>query len=259
MNTKTTLTFFGSTACLFDKNDDTPSFLVNGKYLFDTGFSLVSNLKKIDINPQDIKYLFFTHMHHDHYMALPQLLFYYLQTGNKLEDLTVIGPAADVERVVKNALNFIEAKLFWNSDGPKVVPLDDFGTYETEDMYFETIPAVHGVQAFSYRITDKFTGKVICATGDTGLNPNLDIFFSGCDTLIHEVSLGLSDNPLGGKNPHGHSAVREAVKLAENTGAKRLLFVHLSRSNKEKVYDYCKNQGLEIEYSYPELFKEYTV
>ncbi len=255
----TTIRFFGSTACLFDKGDDTPSFLINDKYLFDTGFSLISNLKNADVDPTSIKYLFFTHMHHDHYMALPQLLFYFLQTGKKLEELTIIGPSADVERVTKNAMEFLEAKKCWKTEGPVVIPLDDFGTYETEDMYFETIPAIHGVQAFSYRITDKRNGKVICATGDTALNPNLEIFFSGCDTLIHEVSLGMSNNPLGGKNPHGHSAVCEAVNLAKNTGAKRLFFVHLSRLLKEQVYEYCKENNLTCEYSFPNLLEEYRV
>ena len=71
----TNIMFLGTTACIFDKNDDTPSFLINKKYLFDTGFALVNNLVNNDIDPLSIKYLFFTHMHHDHYISLPSFLF----------------------------------------------------------------------------------------------------------------------------------------------------------------------------------------
>ena len=131
--------FFGTTACIFDKNEDNPCFLVNGKYLFDTGFALVNNLLNNDINPVDIKYLFFTHMHHDHYISLPAFLFYYLQTGSKLEELTIAGPSDDVSRIVDKAMDFIEGKKFWQTEGPKVVELNCGDSFETEDMIFEQL------------------------------------------------------------------------------------------------------------------------
>ena len=103
----TNIMFLGTTACIFDKNDDDPCFLINKKYLFDTGFALVNNLVNNDVEPLDIKYLFFTHMHHDHYISLPAFLFYYIQKGGNLSELKIIGPANDVRRIVKKAMDFL--------------------------------------------------------------------------------------------------------------------------------------------------------
>ena len=236
----TSIKFFGTTACIFDKNDDDPCFLVNNKYLFDTGFAVVNNLVNNDINPTSIKYLFFTHMHHDHYISLPALLFYYLQNGARLDELTILGPSRDVARIVDKAMDFIEAKTCWQTNGPKVVELDCGYSFETEDMLFETVSSVHPVQGLCYRMTDKNTGKVICATGDTTVNDKLPQFFAGCDALIHEISLGMYRNTGGYATSNGHSSVYEAVDLANVTGAKQLFFVHNSRKIEKEVLAYAK-------------------
>lgn len=236
---KTELIFLGTTACIFDKDDDTPSFLINESYLVDTGWALVNNLVRYGIDPLQIQYLFFTHMHHDHYLALPQLLFYFLQCGGKLEQLTIVGPAKDVERIVAYAMQFIEAKACWDTPGPKVIALKEKEALETEDMRFETCRSVHGVEGFCYRITDRVTGKVICYTGDTARNEELIRHFAGCDLLIHEISLGLSDKSRESERKSGHSTVQEAVELANRVGAKQLFFVHNSKAFKQQFLEYA--------------------
>lgn len=233
---KTQIKFLGTTACIFDKNDDTPSFIVNDKYLFDTGFALVNNLVNNGYNPTDIKYLFFTHMHHDHYMSLPSLLFYYVQTGADIRELKIIGPRQDVKRIVKKAMDFLEITKFWKDAGePEIIEMDGGDSYETEDMIFETVPSNHPVQGMCYRITDKNSKKVICATGDTAVNDALPLFFNNCDALIHEISWGYRENPYGSKLPSGHSTVSEAIKLAQGVDAKKIFFVHNSRSTTDQA------------------------
>ena len=251
--------FFGTTACIFDKNEDNPCFLVNGKYLFDTGFALVNNLLNNDINPVDIKYLFFTHMHHDHYISLPAFLFYYLQTGSKLEELTIAGPSDDVSRIVDKAMDFIEGKKFWQTEGPKVVELNCGDSFETEDMIFKTVSSLHPVQGLCYRMTDKTTGKVICATGDTAKNDLLPEFFEGCDALIHEISLGLYKNEGGYATSNGHSSVYEAVELGNVTGAKNLYFIHHSRDIEDEVVAYAKENFKGSNAGWPKTGKSYDV
>ena len=251
--------FFGTTACIFDKNEDNPCFLVNGKYLFDTGFALVNNLLNNDINPVDIKYLFFTHMHHDHYISLPAFLFYYLQTGARLEELTIVGPSDDVVRIVDKAMDFIEGKKFWQTEGPKVVELNCGDSFETEDMIFETVSSLHPVQGLCYRMTDKTTGKVICATGDTAKNDLLPEFFEGCDALIHEISLGMYKNEGGYATSNGHSSVYEAVELANKTQAKQLFFVHHSRKAEADILNYAKANFAGDVCIWPDIGKVYTI
>lgn len=97
--------------------NDASGILVDRKYLFDTGYFAAANLKRIGLEPQSIEHLFFTHMHHDHYMALPQIIFWYLQVGKDLSKLNIYGPRADVRRVVELSLDFLQA----DTDG-KVLP-----------------------------------------------------------------------------------------------------------------------------------------
>lgn len=252
---ETNIMFLGTTACIFDKNDDDPCFLINKKYLFDTGFALVNNLVNNDIDPLSVKYLFFTHMHHDHYISLPSFLFYYIQKGGNLEELKIIGPAKDVKRIVKKAMDFIETKKPEN-EWAKVIELEPGETYETEDMVFETCESIHGVQGLCYRMTDKNTKSVICATGDTQINSRLNTFFKGCDLLVHEISLGFEENPTV---RHGHSTVYEAVELANDVGAKNLFFIHNSRSIEEDVMRYAKTNFKGETALWPEVGTYYTI
>lgn len=238
----TKIKFLGTTACIFDKNDDDPCFLINDKYLFDTGFAVVNNLVNNDIKPTSIKYLFFTHMHHDHYISLPALLFYFLQTGVKLEELTIIGPSDDVERIVEAAMNFVEAKKFWETESPEIVKLSGADRFETEDMIFETVASRHPVQGLCYRITDKETGKVICATGDTALNDELPEFFKEADMLIHEISMQMNVIKGGYEASNGHSTVSEAVELANKTNAKQLFFIHSPRKIEKEAVAYAEER-----------------
>jgi ribonuclease Z len=54
---ETEVLFLGTSSCTPDLGNDTASFLINKKYLFDTGWSVVSNLRLNGIDPIDIKYL----------------------------------------------------------------------------------------------------------------------------------------------------------------------------------------------------------
>lgn len=237
----TDITFLGTTACIFDKNDDTPSFVINDKYLFDTGFALVNNLVNNNYNPTDIEYLFFTHMHHDHYMGLPSLLFYYVQTGADLKKLKIIGPKKDVRRIVQKAMDFLCIREFWGNAGmPQIIEIEGGDSFETEDMMFQTVPSNHPVQGMCYRMTDKNTGKVICATGDTAVNDALPEFFKNSDALIHEISWGYRENPYGSKLPSGHSTVSEAINLANTVKTKRIFFVHNSRETADMAVNDAK-------------------
>jgi ribonuclease BN (tRNA processing enzyme) len=72
----TRVTFLGATSAVPDAGCDTASFVINDRILVDTGWSVVGNLRNLGIDPNQIDTLIFTHMHHDHYLSLPSLLFY---------------------------------------------------------------------------------------------------------------------------------------------------------------------------------------
>src|SRR3954447_15556987 len=100
INPQTTVTFLGTDAVVPEGGADTASFVINGKYLVDTGWYAVIKMRCYDLDPMDIEYLILTHCHHDHYLGLPHLLFYLAMRRSERPDrpkLKIIGPAGEIE------------------------------------------------------------------------------------------------------------------------------------------------------------------
>ena len=117
--------FLSVGSCLPENEQgDTASLLVDGKIMVDTGWFALRNLMRAGAQAKDVKALFFTHMHQDHYLGLPQFLFYLMNTGVGFEQLSIYGPEG-VEGIVAQALTF--------------------GGYERHYSYFAR-PQVHVMQ-----------------------------------------------------------------------------------------------------------------
>ena len=232
------LTFVGTTASIPDVGEDSPCFLVNNRYLFDCGFNVCGGLRDNGILPDKIRTIFFTHMHHDHYIGLAGLLFYFIhnhaihpEMGRvPLDELTILGPADDVERVVNLACDFLQMdKYYTHLPRPKVVGLTPGDTFETDDLIVRTAAARHPVQALSYRIEEK-GGSALAASGDSAYNPHTRELYRGCVALIHDCTMGLNQNlepPETRKN--GHSNLYEAVQCAAEAGIPTLFPVHMAK------------------------------
>ncbi|MCZ8512184.1 MBL fold metallo-hydrolase [Paenibacillus filicis] len=226
INHETTITFLGTSTALPDAGSDTASLLINRKYLVDTGWSVVSNLRKQGVDPTEIEYLFFTHMHHDHYLSLPSLLFYFLMKRKNLADLKIIGPIEDLERVVKLSMNLLQADRFYSGKGmPTLIPLQPGEPYEDEVFTLHTCETVHPVQGLCYRFTDKLTGKVFSFTGDTAYHPPMADHVRGSSILITEASLGPVAADMN-HNPALHSGAVDAARMAEAAEVDKLFLVH---------------------------------
>ena len=74
---RTAVTFLGTEAVVPEGGGDTASFVINGKYLVDTGWYAAIKMNCYGLDPLRLEYLFLTHCHHDHYIGLPHLLFYF--------------------------------------------------------------------------------------------------------------------------------------------------------------------------------------
>ena len=224
------LKFLGTTASIPDVHEDAPCFLVNERYLFDCGYDVLSALRETDCDISKIDHIIFTHMHHDHYLGLATLLFYYIHSPNyiktqtrRIGDLTILGPKRDVERVVRLAYDFLQLDLFYKNEGrPKIIPLEDYDVYETEDAVIKCAPADHPVDARCYKFTSA-GGRTLAISGDTSLKPEMKELFYGADALIHEATLGCFEGKV-----FGHSSIYDAVKMASISGIKTLYPVHQS-------------------------------
>ena len=231
------LKFLGTTASIPDVHEECPCFLVNKRYLFDCGFDVLSALRETDCDLSEIDHVIFTHMHHDHYLGLATLLFYYIHSGTKnIKDLTILGPEKDVKRVVDLAYGYLQLDLFYsNIDRPRVIPLKDEDEYKTDDAVIKCTPALHPVDARSYKFISDGTSLAI--SGDTLYNEQALELFRGADAIIHEATLGYRE----GKGNNGHSTILEAIKIAELSGIDTLFPIHMSVEKARISVEKAKN------------------
>jgi ribonuclease Z len=234
MNDRTKITFLGTSTAVPDVGSDTASFLINDRYLVDTGWSVVSNLRNLGIDPTRIEYLFFTHMHHDHYLSLPSFLFYFLMKRKDLKDLKIIGPADDVRSVVDLAMAFLQKDRFYSEkELPTIIPLVPGDFYEDHNFRIDTCETVHPVQGLCYRFTDKVTGNFFSFTGDTAFHPPIIDHVKGSQILIHEASWGpVAADPE--TNISLHSGAIDAAMIAEEADVEKLLLIHGHLSQAEE-------------------------
>ncbi len=223
-SSKTKITFLGTSGATPENGNDTASFVINDKYLVDTGWNVVMNLMSVGINPRDIQYVIFTHFHHDHYMSLPALL-YFLISG-KSQNLKIIGPAEELEHIVTLSLAFLQReRYFEDSIIPELIPLRPGECYETSEFKLDACAALHPVPALCYRYQDKRNEQFFSFTGDTAYYPPIIEHVRNSALLIHEESLGPTEaNP--DSNDYLHSGSVDAARIAEQAGVGKLLLVH---------------------------------
>ncbi|MBQ8509128.1 MAG: MBL fold metallo-hydrolase [Clostridia bacterium] len=256
------ITFLASDACLCAQGNDSAGMVINNELLIDTGYSVLDNLKKIGINPRDIEHIYFTHLHHDHYLGLPHLIFWYLQTNKPLDKLHIYGPKADLRRVVDLTMRFLQAgkdqPFYKNSPYPVLHELEPGDTFETPSLKAEVGASFHAIDCLCCRLTDKESGKVLSVTGDTYYRSDIPVSLHDCDLLVHETSL--ADGKTDPANPPAcrHSAIADAVRTATEAHAKRLFVIHFAESKAEAVIK-AAAALTDIEVVYPKLFHPYEV
>ncbi|SFJ80336.1 Metallo-beta-lactamase superfamily protein [Paenibacillus sp. UNC496MF] len=230
---RTTITFLGTSGAIPEAGGESPTFLINGRYLVDTGWTAVANLRNRGIEPLELEYVFFTHFHHDHYMALPSLLYYWLMRGKPLRELKIVGPAEDLELIVKRAVSFLHPERYYGKDDvPTLIPLLPGDGYEEAAFRLETCATVHPVQGLCYRFMDRRSGKTFTFTGDTAYHPPIAEHARGSALLVHESALGpVAADPAN--NAYMHAGAIDAGRIAEAAGVPKLLLVHALSSRAE--------------------------
>lgn len=232
---KTTVTFLGTDAVVPVGGGDTASFVINGKYLVDTGWYATIKMRCYDIDPLQLEYLLLTHCHHDHYIGLPHLLFYLAMCGGERPNrplLKIVGPAGELERVVHLAQQFLQMERFPVVHyAPELIPLQPGDTWEDPEFTLATCASLHPVPGLCYRFTDRNTGQVVAFTGDTAPAPGLISLLQGASLLVHEASYGAGPAPP--ENASLHSGAPDAARMAQAAGAHRLALVHCPQQRQE--------------------------
>lgn len=224
------VTFIGVSSCIPDVGSESPCFLVNGKHLVDTGWNAVLKMREHGIDPLNLESIILTHLHQDHYIGLPHLLFFFglrRRSSPGKTPLKIFGPAEHLESVVRSALEFLQIKRFPELGVDyRLVPLEPGEGFELDDLRFRTAAASHTSgrnrpePALMFKTIGKGAGASFAFTGDTHCHPPVGEFAKGALLLVHDV---------------GHTSPKDVATIAKAAGVKRLLLIHYSQNSAARL------------------------
>jgi ribonuclease BN (tRNA processing enzyme) len=182
--------------------------------------------------------VFLTHLHSDHTIGLPDIMFTPAVTGRTV-GLDIWGPEGTADMVKNIEIAYKEDReiRFFGGE-PSIKGAYEFKTHEIEPgvvfsdsrVKVTAIAVMHGKwkHAFGYRF--ETPDRVIVISGDTTYCPNLIEKAKGCDILIHEVysAVGLAKRTSDWQAYHSayHTSGPDVGRVAAAVQPKLLILIH---------------------------------
>ena len=201
----------GFPAPMPDRQGPSLAIVANGKaYLVDAGTGIVRQanaafLRGIPaLRPAELDIAFLTHLHSDHTLGLPDLIFT-PWIGERSKPLRLYGPEGTKEMAAHILEAFKEdiqvrttGSEGGNPTGYKVEAHDvqPGNIYVDENVSVKAFLVKHGTwkEALGYRFDAG--GKSIVVSGDTRPADSVIAECNGCDALVHEVYAGSGSNKI---------------------------------------------------------------
>lgn len=221
----------GSGASWPDSERSSPSQVIvvcDQPLLFDCGPGTGMNLMKAGISPAMISRMFLTHLHMDHCLEFPSIVFEGYLVGRK-EEVYLYGPPGTVdfckslfEKIYPSAPEIVRRM---RKDGWKVAPYEVTKglVCKTDSYRVLSAPVEHGIPGIAYRVE---TGEgTVVISGDTRPSKSLIELAKGADLLIHECSF--PDDMAELARQTNHSAASEVGEVAYQAGVGKVVLTHL--------------------------------
>ncbi len=228
-----------------DRSGPASAIIAGGHaYLVDCGTGVVrraaaAHLRGIEVlDPPRLGHVFITHLHSDHTLGLPDLIFtpWVLE---RTEPLEVFGPPGTKD-MVAHILRAYADDIRVRTDGTQPIhptawqanPHDIAPgvVFQDANVTVKAFPVRHGTwpHAFGYRF--ETADRVIVFSGDTAPSESLIEAARGCDVLVHEVysQTGFSTRPPQWQRYHAafHTSSVELAKIAQRVGPRLLVLYH---------------------------------
>jgi len=216
-------------------------------FLFDAGPGVERQMTAagLPVRGGPVTALFLTHLHSDHTLGLPDLIFTSWVMGRRLP-LRIVGPHGTQRMTDLLIAAWAEDTLIRRQAGERAAPggyrvdVDEVEggiVYDSAGVRITAIPVSHGAwkQAFGYRIDAP--GKSIVISGDTRPDTALERASRGVDILIHEVypasHLAPEPRPGGDSWPQYmrafHTSDLELGAIAARARPRLLVLYHIVR------------------------------
>jgi len=239
----TRIVFLGTGTPIADPDRSGPSVAIVVKdtpYLVDLGPGVVRRASAArlagvkGLAPPNLKRAFVTHLHSDHTVGYPDLIFTPWVLGRN-EPLKVYGPKgirAMTEHILAAYQQDIDVRLHGleqaNPQGYQVDvhEVEPGVVYEDSNVTVEAFLVNHGSwsQAFGYKF--RTSDRTIVISGDTAPSERVVEMCNGCDVLIHEVYSEAGLERQSRYHSNFHTSAGELAKIAATAKPGLLILYH---------------------------------
>lgn len=208
-------------------------------YIVDCGAGVVRRAAQAGLKMEQLTRAFITHLHSDHTVGLPDLIFTPAVTG-RTEHFEVYGPPglrAMTTHVMKAWKKDIDIRLHGGEPSiarAYIVKAHDVRPgeiYRDDSVRVVAFDVQHGAWKHAYGYRFEAPDKVIVISGDTTYSEQLVDAARGCDILVHEVysQKGWEGRTPDWKRYHAvfHTSGPDLGRLAAKVQPKKLVLYHV--------------------------------
>jgi ribonuclease BN (tRNA processing enzyme) len=184
---KLDLLFLGSGNAFGAEGRAFSSFLLNGRYLFDCGPTVLQQLHKADLTNDAVDAVFISHFHADHFFGLAFLLLA-AKYGGRTRELTIVGPPGIEERTRRLLELGYPGVVESAGYARRYVEVADGDHHRFGDLELTAARVQHvdEFECFAYRAEHE--GRSLVYSGDTTLCDGLLRLVQGADVVVTECS-----------------------------------------------------------------------
>lgn len=214
-----------------DANQPNTSILVlpdnrqqNGQILLDCGFTTPHQYFKLHPSPEELKLVWISHFHGDHFLGVPLLVLRFWEM-NRRDPLTIVGQkgiADKISQVLELAYPGLQNRLGFSLVYKELMPGPP---QQISGFAWQTAYNEHSQPCQALRLNNG--GRSIFYSGDGRPTPATLLLAAGCDIIIHEAYRFQEDTP-------GHGSIAGCIDFARKAGAKRLALLHIQHADRQQ-------------------------
>lgn len=206
------------------------------QYLIDCGEGTQYQLLKYKLRPHQLKHIFISHLHGDHYFGLVGLLSS-LNLSGRQEPICITGPRG-LNEVITLAFKYAESPPRFPIHYTEVETTRSYLIFENQYLSVETIPLQHRVPCAGYLFRQKtnpnapqhpLRSYAFCS--DTRYDSSIIDYVRGVSLLYHEATF--CDDLAHQAADRFHATAREAAQVAQQAQVGGLLIGHFSTRYKD--------------------------